>query len=309
MSRSAGVTVTEPAIDHAWMPSSPCGDGCIARDSDSVRTLTVVARVSTAVCALALLPMLILLGVLSPRTRRSVTRLGARMLLFAVGIELNINDVRSAREASRTDGGALVVAGHVSWTDVLVLTALRPATFVARGDLVDWPVLGLLARSMKVLPIHRRNLRELPGTVDQVAARLRTGGTVVVFPEATTWCGRAYGSFRPAMFQAAIDTETWVQPVRLHYVDSARELTTATCFVGDESIGESISRIFRLKGIVAHVELVAPEPPGNDRRDLAHRCEVSARSGSSHVKTLHTIDLQGAVGVAADGSVEMTARL
>ncbi|OAK52666.1 lysophospholipid acyltransferase family protein [Rhodococcoides kyotonense] len=287
--RDVAATSAPPEIDHAWMPSSPCGDSCIGRDTSAVRTVVVVLRTLLAVTALMLLPILILVGVASPHARRSVTRFGARMLLFAIGIGLRVDDQRSVREKSRTEGGALVVAGHVSWTDVIVLTALRPATFVARGDLIDWPVLGVLARAMKVLPIHRRSLRALPGTVEQVADRLRAGGTVVAFPEATTWCGRAYGSFRPAMFQAAVDTETWVQPVRLRYVDASGEQTTSTCFVGDETIGQSISRIFRLKGIVAEVGLATPEPPGNDRRDLARRCEASVRSGDALSADLHGV--------------------
>ncbi|MGA9873260.1 MAG: lysophospholipid acyltransferase family protein [Rhodococcus sp. (in: high G+C Gram-positive bacteria)] len=287
--------IVEPAVDHAWMPSSPCGAGCIARDSATVHRVIVMLRILVALFAFGLLPVLIVVGLLSPRARHRVTRLGARLLLLAVGIGLSVEDRRSAREKSRTESGAMFVAGHISWTDVLVLTALRPATFVARGDLVDWPVLGLLARSMKVLPVHRRNLRALPDTVDQVADRLRAGGTVVVFPEGTTWCGRAYGSFRPAMFQAAIDTETWVQPVRLRYVGITGERTTAPCFVGEETIGQSISRIFALKGIMAEVELVAPEPPGSDRRDLARRCEISARSGVCHQDVLHEPELQAIV--------------
>ncbi len=290
----------EPELDHAWMPSSPCGTGCIDRDTATVFRIVVLLRILVAVFALGLLPILVVVGLASPRARRFVTRFGARLLLFAIGIRLRVVDVRSDRERSRTDAGALFVAGHVSWTDVIVLTALRPATFVARGDLVDWPVLGLLARTMNVLPIHRRDLRALPGTVEQVRRRLDAGGTVVAFPEATTWCGQAYGSFRPAMFQAAVDSETWVQPVRLRYTDAQHHSTAATCFVGDETIGQSIGRIFRLKGIIAQVELPAPEPPGNDRRDLARRCELSARADhasgfDSDVATLHASSFDEAV--------------
>ena len=50
-----------------------------------------------------------------------------------------------------------------------------------------------------------------------VADRLRAGQTVVAFPEGTTWCGLAYGPFRPAMFQAAVDAGRPVQPLRLTY--------------------------------------------------------------------------------------------
>ncbi|MDT0271147.1 lysophospholipid acyltransferase family protein, partial [Streptomyces sp. DSM 44915] len=105
----------------------------------------------------------------------------------------------------------LVVSGHVSWLDIFTIGAVLPGSFVARADLVDWPAVGRLARVMKVIPIDRGSLRRLPSVVHTVAERLRAGHTVVAFPEGTTWCGLAYGAFRPAMFQAAIDAARPVQ--------------------------------------------------------------------------------------------------
>ena len=70
---------------------------------------------------------------------------------------------------------------------------------------------------MKVIPIERANLRRLPDVVRTVADRLRAGQTVVAFPEGTTWCGLGYGTFRPAMFQGAVDAGRPVQPLRLTY--------------------------------------------------------------------------------------------
>ena len=61
---------------------------------------------------------------------------------------------------------------------------------------------------------------QLPGTVAAVRDLLvRAAAPVVVFPEGTTWCGTAYGSFRPAFFQAAIDAGRAVQPVPIRYRD------------------------------------------------------------------------------------------
>ncbi|MGF0309619.1 lysophospholipid acyltransferase family protein [Rhodococcus sp. IEGM1428] len=291
--------MTQPIVHaHAWMPSSPCSDGCLPKNPPTVRRIVLVLRVALALTAFGLLPVLVVLGVPFPRVRRSLTRLGSRMLLLAIGIDLTVLDARSDRERSRTSGGALHVSGHISWTDVIVLTAVRPSTFVARADLVDWPVLGRLARAMKVLPIDRARLHQLPGVVEQVADRVREGGSVVVFPEATTWCGRAYGSLRPALLQAAIDSETWVQPIRLRYLDRTGEQTTATCFVGDETIGASIGRIFRLRGLRAEVEFTAPEAPGSDRRDLARRCEVAIRRDDVYDPTVHQVTVREVVAEA-----------
>jgi len=52
-------------------------------------------------------------------------------------------------------------------------------------------------------PVARIRHRDAPPRRRPRRARPPAGSAGVAFPEGTTWCGRAYGSFRPAMFQAA----------------------------------------------------------------------------------------------------------
>uniref|UniRef100_UPI0002E99D3B lysophospholipid acyltransferase family protein n=1 Tax=Nocardia veterana TaxID=132249 RepID=UPI0002E99D3B len=173
--------------------------------------------------------------------------------------------------------GLLVVAGHVGWADVLALAAVSPMGFVARGDLVSWPVLGRLARLMRVIPIDRERLRQLPEVIAAMSARLAAGERVGMFPEGTTWCGRAHGRLRPALFQAAIDTGTPVQPIRLRYLDRAGETSTVPGFVGVDTFLDSARRVLRAKGVVAELVLLPIEEPGTDRHDLAARCDRAIR--------------------------------
>ncbi|GAB2638753.1 hypothetical protein GCM10027088_13440 [Nocardia goodfellowii] len=157
------------------------------------------------------------------------------------------------------------------------MAAVQPLGFVARADMLDWPLLGGLAKRLRVIPIERERLRELPGVVDQLGARLAAGDRVAVFPEGTTWCGRAYGRMRPALFQAAVDTGTFVQPVRLRYLDQHGSQCTVPGFVGDDTFADSAKRVLRSRGMVAEVVLLPQEYPGLDRRDLARRCEHAVR--------------------------------
>jgi 1-acyl-sn-glycerol-3-phosphate acyltransferase len=213
---------------------------------------------------LLVFPLLMAAHFLPVRARRAVAATGARALLFAVGIRLD-----APAERPDTDGrGTLIVANHVSWTDILVLAALFPARFVARGDILQWPLLGTIARLVRVVPIDRSRLRSLPGTVDTVASLLRDGSTVVAFPEGTTWCGTAFGSFRPAMFQAAVDADAQVLPVSISYLGAGGRASTATAFVGDESMGSSVGGIMRTRGLRARVE-VCDVVPNADRRSMA----------------------------------------
>lgn len=276
--------MTAPA--HAWMPVSSCESRCIDTPV-GVGTVRAVTRVLRVVGLLMTFPVA---HVVTPRTRRAgVQRAYARALLRSCGVRLRIIDNRRAGQpggafrryadgqCAPVDEGVLVVAGHVSWLDVPVLAAVQPMSFVARGDLIAWPMLGELARLMRVIPIDRERLRQLPEVVGQISTRLSAGEMVGVFPEGTTWCGRGYGSLRPALFQAAVDTASVVQPVRLRYLDGAGELTTLPGFVGSDSMVDSIRRLLRSPGLVAEVVLAPLEQPGTNRRELAARCERAVR--------------------------------
>lgn len=285
---------------HAWMPSSPCGPGCID-PVDEIGTARVIGRLFGVAGLLVSFPVV---NVVTPRGRREqVRRRYARTILGCLGIRLRVVDNRpDAGESAdarfgASGAGLLIVAGHIGWTDVVVMAAVQPLGFVARADMVDWPVLGGLAKLMRVIPIERERLRELPGVVARLGERLAAGDRVAVFPEGTTWCGRAYGTMRPALFQAAVDTGTPVQPVRLRYLDANGTRTTVPGFVGDDSFGSSAKRVLRARGMVAEVVLAPVEPPGLDRRDLARRCEQAVRGA----------DLSRHGAIAASEWIEATA--
>ncbi|CAM2772084.1 lysophospholipid acyltransferase family protein [Skermania piniformis] len=256
---------------HAWLPTSPCATSCVD-DGPSrvgvVRTgvrLVGLAALVTAFPALQLIP---------GRGRRvGAQRRLARAGLRRCGIELRLIDARDASSPgpvfAAPDTGVLVIAAHVGWTDVLVLAAVQPIGFVARADLVDWPVLGRLARAARVVPVDRSDLRRLPTAVAQVTDLLRRGEPMAVFPEGTTWCGRASGRLRPAFFQAAVDAAVPVQPIRLRYLDPAGAVATTAGFVGTESFAGSLLRLARSSGLTAEVVLLPTLTPDRHRRELA----------------------------------------
>ncbi len=267
-----------PAVDaHPWLPRASCDAGCVSGgDVAAPRPLSVALRVTLRVTlALLLLPGVPLLAVPLPgRTR--VQRVYCRLVLRCFGIRIAVsgNPIRNLR-------GVLVVSPHMSWLDVFAIGSVLPGSFVARADMFTGPAIGTVARILRIIPIERSSLRRLPGVVDTVARRLRSGQTVVCFPEGTTWCGRDCGAFYPAMFQAAIDAGRPVQPLRLtyHHVDGS--VSTAPAFVGDETLLGSIRRLLAVRRTLARVHVESLQLPGTDRRALAGRCQSAAGVGAS----------------------------
>ncbi|NEY31277.1 1-acyl-sn-glycerol-3-phosphate acyltransferase [Streptomyces sp. PRKS01-65] len=249
-----------------WLPSAPC------TPRTCVDAAGGAAAVPRAVLRLTALAALLLTGIaLAPLAGRLPTRTvrwWCRWIVRAAGVRVRL------RGATAPAGGLLLVAHHVSWLDVPLLAAVRPARMLAKAEIRRWPVAGALA-ARGALFIERDRPRALPGTVARIADLLRGGRAVAVFPEGTTWCGRAHGPFRRAVFEAALTAGVPVQPVRIGYRTAAGTVSTAPAFVGEETLPASLWRVVSARGLVAEVEVGPAIPPGRhpDRRALARAAQ------------------------------------
>ncbi|WP_329048417.1 1-acyl-sn-glycerol-3-phosphate acyltransferase [Streptomyces violaceus] len=256
----------------AWLPLAPCTPrACVEPVARAApwAVLRLTAVVLLLLAGIALTPF----GWGSPRSRgripASLVRRWCRWIVRAAGVQ-----VRIAGAAAPT-GPLLLVANHISWLDIPLLAAVRPARMLAKTEVRRWPVAGPLAARGGVLFIDRDRLRALPGTVARIAEVLRDGGAVGVFPEGSTWCGRSQGVFRRAVFQAALDAGAAVQPVHLRYRIAGGPPSTAPAFVGDDTLPASVWRVVSARGLVAEVDVQDVIPPGahTDRRSLARAAQ------------------------------------
>jgi 1-acyl-sn-glycerol-3-phosphate acyltransferase len=206
-------------------------------------------------------------GRLSERWREPIVRrFSARLLaILDVGVE-----VRGAVPASAWP--MLMVVNHVSWLDSYVVNSFHGARFVAKSEVARWPVIGTIARRFETLFIVRQSIRSAARTKDAMAALLRRGIPVAVFPEGTTTDGRTIRPFHPALLQAAIDANVAVQPVAVAYRGRDGRPTTAAAFVDDLSILSSLRQILREGALVAEVTFCPPmSSRGQTRREVAQR--------------------------------------
>ena len=202
---------------------------------------------------------------LPPAARRRVAGELARRTLAALDI-----DVRRSGEHRIPVGPTLVIANHVSWLDAYVLGATFDARFVAKSETAGWPIVGTITRSFGALFIVRGSIRDAARVKDAVAAALRAGESVVVFPEATTTDGTRLRRFYAAMFQAAIDAGVPVQPAAIRYTDERWAVSQAAAFVDDMTFGASLLRVLAAPVIRAKVRFGTPlDARRHTRRELA----------------------------------------
>jgi 1-acyl-sn-glycerol-3-phosphate acyltransferase len=244
-----------------------------------MRAETVETRLP-ALTALAGFVRLLILGVhlalglaiatvvfpLAPRsTRLALRERWARNMLEGIGVELRI-------EGAPIASGALILANHISWLDVLVIASLTPAMFVAKSEVRRWPAIGWLAARAETLFLRRASGRSLLAVKNRIAKLLLEGRSVALFPEATTTEGETVLPFRSGMLQAAVDGDRPVQAIALAYRDEHGGRSAAAAFVDGTSLWRSILAICAAGRVTVCVAIAAPlAPAGRTRKTLARQ--------------------------------------
>lgn len=181
-------------------------------------------------------------------------------------------------------GPGAVVANHSSWLDILALNAAMPVIFVSKAEVAGWPGINVLTR---VAGTHfvARDPRLAQAQAAGLAARVRAGHRLLVFPEGTSSDGHRVLPFKPTLFQGFLDPDLpaglAVQPVSVRYHAPPGADPRVYGWWGDMDLGPHLLAVLamRRQGQVA-VELHDPVPvAGRTRKALAAACETAVRRG------------------------------
>lgn len=246
-------------------PGSAAGDGAGGAPPTLARRLRAYWRIARA-CVQLLVGLVMIstrFGRDSPALHMRQSQRWSAGMLRAMGVRLVVHGLPRP-------GAKLVVANHVSWLDIPALSAVEPARFVSKAEVKRWPLFGKLSDASDTLYLARERPRDALRVVHQMAEALQAGDTLAVFPEGTTGDGVELLPFHANLLQAAIATETPVQPVALRYFDITHASSPAVSFVGETTLAQSVWRIACADGFGVQVSfLPARSVRRADRRRLA----------------------------------------
>ncbi|MCF6369394.1 lysophospholipid acyltransferase family protein [Rhizobium halophilum] len=181
-----------------------------------LRTGFVVLTLS--IVTLVLLPLQLAGLALDLKLRRTLPRLWHRFACRLLGIRIHVHGRLEKRRP------LLLAANHASWKDILVLGAVADVVFIAKSEVGEWPVFGVLAKLQKSIFVAREQKRKAGHQVNEIANRLAGGEIVVLFPEGTTSDGNRVLEIKSSLFGAAAAAVpqvpgqvVHVQPVAIAY--------------------------------------------------------------------------------------------
>jgi 1-acyl-sn-glycerol-3-phosphate acyltransferase len=122
----------------------------------------------------------------------------------------------TGRDRCPLEGPALVVCNHVAFTDPLVLTAAcrRPMRFVMDTCIFRSPLLSLMFRGMKAIPVAsaQEDVSVRERAFEAVAAELREGHILCIFPERRLTLDGEIGELEPGVLRILQETPVPVVP-------------------------------------------------------------------------------------------------
>jgi lyso-ornithine lipid O-acyltransferase len=199
------------------------------------------------------------------RARCDWTSRSARRLMRCVHLR--------AEYLGEPPAAGLLASNHLSYLDILVLAARQPAVFVSKADVRGWPVLGFLTRLAGTLFVRREKRADVSPLNEQMAARLRAGVVVVVFPEGTSSDGQQVLPFFSSLLEPAVAGGAPVTPVFIRYELADGSVADEVCYWRDMTFASHFLNLLTKRAVRAQVRYGTPRPAGKDRKQLARELQ------------------------------------
>lgn len=180
----------------------------------------------------------------------------------------SIVNLHIIREGELPEQTAILVSNHISWLDIIVIGQYLPAYFVAKSDILSWPVIGYLARQAGTIFIRRGDKKHILATAEKMIWLLRQNRNIIAFPEGTTTKGDEVLHFHASLFQPALLTKSAIQPVVIQYRGLAKEQAP---FVGNDAFVPHLIKMLMLDKIEVNLSfLPVVNSSGKNRNSVSH---------------------------------------
>jgi len=146
----------------------------------------------------------------------------------------------------------LIVSNHLSHLDILLYAAATQCIFVAKSEVLSWPMFGILARCGGTVFVERDRRHGVGDPAASITEALTAGIPVVLFPEGTSTDGNTVLPFHTSFFQTAITTGAPIVPTAIAYsvTDGAE---SELCYYGDITFFPHLLSVLERDGVRARI--------------------------------------------------------
>lgn len=117
----------------------------------------------------------------------------------------------------RAPDGGMLVCNHISYLDMLVLTAATEMVFLSKAEVRRWPLLGQISRAGGMLFVNRERRADVADLGPAFESVIEEGVVLTMFPEGTSTGGDRVLPFHSPLFAPAARHGWAVTPAFIRY--------------------------------------------------------------------------------------------
>lgn len=206
---------------------------------------------------------------LPPTTRRARwLRYWSARVRSLIGIEVELH--------GRAPDGGMLVCNHVSYLDMLALTAATEMVFLSKAEVRHWPLMGQIAQASGALFVNRERRADVADLGPEFVAVVQEGVVLTMFPEGTSTGGDHILPFHSSLFAPAAQHSWPITPAFISYAVEGGSVEEEVAYWRDMTFLPHFLNLLGKRRIRAFVHFGEPLR-NSDRKVLArelHRAVV-----------------------------------
>jgi 1-acyl-sn-glycerol-3-phosphate acyltransferase len=181
----------------------------------------------------------------------------------------------SADVAGVIPKSGLLFTNHLSYLDVLAISAVTPAVFVSKAEVRRWPLFGWFAVLAGTVFVQRERRLEVGDVNREIETALAAGALVVVFPEGTSSNGETVLPFRTSLLEPAARGGHEISIGWLHYDLPGGDAANEVCYWGDHAFFSHLLKLLGKKSVRATLRFGKFQRTTDDRKQLAKQLRAA----------------------------------
>jgi lyso-ornithine lipid O-acyltransferase len=173
----------------------------------------------------------------------------------------------------------LIVSNHLSYLDIIVLSAMAPVVFISKQEVAAWPFFGAAAQCGGTIFVDRTRRGAVAPAGEQMRAVLHTRVPLVLFAEGTSSGGGTVLPFNAPLFAPVADLGCPVSPCTLRYFLPQADVSEEVCYWRPEhTLAPHLLNLLSKNGLRVRVTFGPTKVRTGDRKSIARLLqeEVSA---------------------------------
>lgn len=172
----------------------------------------------------------------------------------------------------------LIVANHVSYVDIVALSAVAACAFVSKKEVARWPLFGLYARLGATIFVDRERRSAVADVADEMRERLDAGVPLTLFPEGTSTDGCDVLPFRSSLFAPVVELGCPVTACALRYSLEGASVADEVAYWRDMTLAPHLLNLLGKTGVTLDIHFGPSSRRTGDRKTLARDLHAEVRT-------------------------------